>query len=142
MILLQQGQFALRSITSSDVHEEDCGNDTRLIHTWYHTLLKVLSIHIYLVHERNKLPVSRTYYCIHFPVQQTTRSEIGHFCVSSFSGLATNTLNVVVVVVVVVPDIMYGHTYSKCMDQTCKVAHPARGQLNRENELFPVRVRA
>ena len=22
---------------------------------------------------------------------------------------------------------------SKCMDQTCKVAHPARGQLNREN---------
>ena len=41
-----------------------------------------------------------------------------------------------------VPDIMYGHTYSKCMDQPCKVAHPARGQLNRKNELFPVRVRA
>ena len=40
------------------------------------------------------------------------------------------------------PDIMYGHTYSKSMDQPCKVAHPARGQLNRENELFPVRVRA
>ena len=30
---------------------------------------------------------------------------------------------------------MYGHTYSKCMDQPCKVAHPARGQLNRENEI-------
>ena len=41
-----------------------------------------------------------------------------------------------------VPDIMYGHTYSKSMDQPCKVAHHARGQLNRENELFPVRVRA
>ena len=41
-----------------------------------------------------------------------------------------------------VPDIMYGHTCSKCMDQPCKVAHPARGQLNRENELFLVRVRA
>ena len=27
-------------------------------------------------------------------------------------------------------------TYSKCMDQPCKVAHPARVQLNRENELF------
>ena len=40
------------------------------------------------------------------------------------------------------PDIMYGHTYSKSMDQPCKVAHPAHGQLNRENELFPVRVRA
>ena len=30
------------------------------------------------------------------------------------------------------PDIMYGHTYSKRMDQPCKVAHHARGQLNRE----------
>ena len=37
-----------------------------------------------------------------------------------------------------VPDIMYGHTYSKYMNQPCKVAHPARGQLNRENELFHV----
>ena len=70
---------------------------------------------------------------------------------SSFSGLATNTLNVrnndddecsVHSNGGLIPDIMYGHTYSKCMDQPCKVAHPARGQLNRENELFPVRVRA
>ena len=37
---------------------------------------------------------------------------------------------------------MYGHTCSKIMDQPGKVAHPARGQLNRENEYFPVRVRA
>ena len=37
---------------------------------------------------------------------------------------------------------MYGHTYSKSMDQPDKVASPARGQLNRENEYFPVRVRA
>ena len=28
---------------------------------------------------------------------------------------------------------MYGHTYSKSMDQPAKVANPARGQLNREN---------
>ena len=27
---------------------------------------------------------------------------------------------------------MYGHTYSKGMDQPGKVANPARGQLNRE----------
>ena len=40
------------------------------------------------------------------------------------------------------PDIMYDHTYGKSMDQSGKVAHPVRGQLNRENELFPVRVRA
>ena len=33
-------------------------------------------------------------------------------------------------------------TYSKSMDQPGKVANPARGQLNRENECFPVRVRA
>ena len=38
---------------------------------------------------------------------------------------------------------MYGHTYSKSMDQPGKVADPARGQLNREkNEYSPVPVRA
>ena len=38
---------------------------------------------------------------------------------------------------------MYGHKYSKkSTDQSGKVANPARGQLNRENEYFPVRVRA
>ena len=37
---------------------------------------------------------------------------------------------------------IYGHTYSKSMDQPGKVANPARGQLHRENEYFPVRVRA
>ena len=40
---------------------------------------------------------------------------------------------------------MFGHsphTYSKSMDQPGKVANPARGQLNRENEYSPVRVRA
>ena len=31
-------------------------------------------------------------------------------------------------------------TYSKSMDQLGKVADPARGQLNRENEYFPVLV--
>ena len=33
-------------------------------------------------------------------------------------------------------------TYSKSMDQPGKVANPARGQLNRENELFSDAVRA
>ena len=37
---------------------------------------------------------------------------------------------------------MYGHTYSKSMDQPGKVASPARGQPSRKNEYFPVRVRA
>ena len=35
---------------------------------------------------------------------------------------------------------MYGHTYSKSMDQPGKVANPARGELNTENEYFSVRV--
>ena len=33
---------------------------------------------------------------------------------------------------------MYGHTYSKSTDQPGKVASPARGQLNRKNEYFPL----
>ena len=33
-------------------------------------------------------------------------------------------------------------TYSKSMDQPGNNAHPARGQLTRENEYFPVFVRA
>ena len=37
---------------------------------------------------------------------------------------------------------MYGHTYSKGIYQPGKVANLARGQLNTENEYFPVRVRA
>ena len=37
---------------------------------------------------------------------------------------------------------MYGHYIQKSMDQPGKVANPARGQLNRENEYFPVLVRA
>ena len=28
---------------------------------------------------------------------------------------------------------MYGHTYSKSMDQPEKIANPARGELNRTN---------
>ena len=33
---------------------------------------------------------------------------------------------------------MYGHTYSKSVDQPGKAVNPARGQLNREKEYFPV----
>ena len=38
--------------------------------------------------------------------------------------------------------VTHGHTYSKSMDQPGKVANLARGQLNSENEYFPVPVRA
>ena len=38
--------------------------------------------------------------------------------------------------------IMYGHAYSKRRNQPGKVANPACGQLNRENEYFLVRVRS
>ena len=35
---------------------------------------------------------------------------------------------------------MYGHAYGKSMDQPGKIVNPDRGQLNRVNEYFPVRV--
>ena len=35
---------------------------------------------------------------------------------------------------------MSDYTYSKSMDQPDKVANPARGQLNKKKEDFPVRV--
>ena len=34
--------------------------------------------------------------------------------------------------VCITPTCMYGHTYSKSMDQPGKVASPARGQLNKQ----------
>ena len=48
ILLVQQRQFALRSITSSHVHEQDW---QRHPVDHYHILLKVLTIHTYLVHE-------------------------------------------------------------------------------------------
>ena len=36
---------------------------------------------------------------------------------------------------------MYGHHIQQSMDQMGKVANPARGQLNRENEYSPIPVR-
>ena len=40
------------------------------------------------------------------------------------------------------PVCMHGHHILQSMDQPGKVANPARGQLNRKNEYFPVPVRA
>ena len=37
---------------------------------------------------------------------------------------------------------IYGHHIWQSMDQPGKVSNPARGQLNRENEHFPVSVSA
>ena len=37
---------------------------------------------------------------------------------------------------------MYSHYIKQSMDQPGKIANPARGQLNRENEYSPVPVRA
>ena len=37
---------------------------------------------------------------------------------------------------------MYGHHIKQSMDRPGKVANPARGQLNRENEYSPIPVRA
>ena len=37
---------------------------------------------------------------------------------------------------------MYGHHLLQSMDQPGKVANPARGELDRENEYSPVPIRA
>ena len=66
-----------------------------------------------------------------FPVQLTT-SRIGNL-----------TRLIHTLLYVICDDLhvcMYGHTYSKSMDQPGKIASPARGQLSRKNEYFPVRV--
>ena len=52
-------------------------------------------------------------------------------------------LSILIISIYNILSLLYGHTYSKSMDQPGKVANPARGQLNRENEyLLPVHVRA
>ena len=51
-----------------------------------------------------------------------------------YRGTALTTL------LVALYEIMYGHTYSKSIDQPGKIVNPARGRLNRENEYSPVRV--
>ena len=47
--------------------------------------------------------------------------------------------NIIVLIILYVCTVI---TYSNSMDEPDKVANPARGQLNRENEYFPVRVRS
>ena len=65
--------------------------------------------------------------------RQRDRREIIFSVTRTASSIGSNILMYVCV---------YGHTYSKSMDQPGKVANPARGQLNRENEHFPALVRA
>ena len=48
------------------------------------------------------------------------------------SGLSLDTIITTVTVLFCIVLCMYGHTYSKSMDQPGKVASPARGQLNRK----------
>ena len=43
---------------------------------------------------------------------------------------------------IIVDTCTYGYTFSKSKHQSGKAANPARGQLNMENEYFPVPVRA
>ena len=75
----------------------------------------------------------------------TVISKISKKCLMQYrESLYTCTpTNIKTTTIVMVIDVfMYSHTYSKSMDQPGKVASPARGQLNRKNEYFPVGVRA
>ena len=57
----------------------------------------------------------------------------GFVCVSTQSGVSKSRTKDPFARMVICTD-MYGHTYSKSIDQPGKAANPARGQLNRENE--------
>ena len=59
--------------------------------------------------------------------------------------LSGSDLNIKFRTILLTSILLYGHTRILCstsMDQPGKVANPGRGQLNRKNEYFPVRVRA
>ena len=58
------------------------------------------------------------------------------------AGFVFDVLRAVVSLPFQVHPLTYDHTYSKRLDQPDKVANPARGQLNRENNHFPVLIRA
>ena len=99
-------------------------------------------------------PVSRDQILRHAPGQgniifavQLTTSRIGNLTRLIRTLLYVMAIHTYIHSKKVHKDIMmyvciYSHTYSKSMDQPGKVASPARGQLNRENGYFPVRVRA
>ena len=83
-----------------------------------------------------------------FPVQLTT-SRIGNFTRLIHTLLYVMTIHTYIHMCVfsllthVEPCIVYHQTYGKSMDQQRgKIASPARGQLNRENEYFPIRAGA
>ena len=63
-------------------------------------------------------------------------------CVQIFLKKPENTVRLELDVQYVCMYVCMAITYGKVKDQPGKVANPARGQLNRENELFPVPVRA
>ena len=92
--------------------------------------------------------------CSIFPVQQTTTSGLGHR-VKRFFVFATNTLNLrnnnnnnnnnnnyYYYSLLGWAEVYKVITYSKGKNKPGKVANPARGQLNRENDIFPVVVRS
>ena len=72
------------------------------------------------------------FFCYFIPVHQQTTSEIGHR-VKYFFRVGNQYAEC---------EKQQHQQHSKSMDQPGKVAKPARGQLNRENEYFSVRVRA
>ena len=80
------------------------------------------------------------HHCRFFVVWRIRRTLFpSKLCSSAFrprAGFSTSTYYVRVQSIKIITAMqvcMYGHTYSKSMDQPGKVANPARGQLNREN---------
>ena len=77
------------------------------------------------------------------PSHQTIQKFIVQYIIDQVVIIYNRGENILTLIIAIqgLPN-MYGHAYSKSMDQPGKVANPARRQLNRKNEFFPVRVRA
>ena len=104
---------------------------------------------------------SKHYCCLVSPVRLNIFSfkpTISPYTKPTISDLIRSKCIIIIIIGICLPDkestlvveheyhlvVMYDHimSYSKSMDQPGKVANPARGQLNRENEYLPVRARA
>ena len=82
------------------------------------------SLFFHARYEYNKIFVLLYYiYC--------TRRRLHHTMVLQYSSIYSTIVLVLIDWLIEFSD-LYGHTYSKSMDQQGKVASPARGHLNRE----------
>ena len=119
--------FGRGSKTSSATEGKGCRRSKVLVESQAGSVVGVYHIH--------KTSPRRIYrYCIDVS-RKVHRTATASINIINIINISTSAGSMLVCMVIII-------TYSKSMDQPGKVAIPARGQLNRENEYFPIRVRA